>query len=68
MNKTRETDNKDKSASEYKRRLKMVLKSELISRDKMLTINTWAVLVLRYGDDILKWITDELKNMDRKSR
>lgn len=34
----------------------------------MLAINTWAVSVPRYGADILKWIKDELKNMDRKSR
>ena len=51
-----------------RRRLKLVLKSKLNGRDKILAINTWAVSVLRYRADILKWIKDELKNMDRKLR
>ncbi len=68
MDKIKETDMKDKFASEYKRRLKLVLKSKLNGRNKILAINTWAVSVLRYGAGILKWTKDELKKMDRKSR
>lgn len=37
MDKIRENDMKDKVASEYKRRLKLVLKPNLNSRDKILT-------------------------------
>ena len=33
-----------------------------------MTINTWVVSVIRYGAGILKWNTDELKSLDRKTR
>lgn len=68
LDEIKETSTKDKFASEYKWRLKMVLKSKLNSRNKILAINTWAVSVLRYGTGILKWTPDALKNMDRKSK
>lgn len=59
---------KEKFASEYKRKSKLVLKSNLNGRNKILVIKKWAVSGLRYGADILKWTTEELKNMDRKLR
>ena len=68
IDKIKETEMKDKFAGEYKRRLKLVLKSKLNGKNKILAINTWAVSVLRYGAGILKWTSDELKNTDRKSR
>ena len=68
IDKIKETEMKDKFASEYKRRLKLVLKSKLNGKNKILAINTWAVSILRYGAGILKWTTNELKSMDRKSR
>lgn len=40
-------DMKDKFASEYNRRLKLVLKSRLIGRNKISGINTWAATVLK---------------------
>ena len=67
MDKIKETEMKDKFASEYKRRLKLVLKSKLNGKNKILAINTWAVSVWRYGAGILKWTTNELKSMGRKS-
>ena len=33
-----------------------------------MTINTWAMSVLRYGAKILKWNTTELKSLDRKTQ
>ena len=68
FDKIKETEMKGKFAAEYKRRLKLVLKSKLNGKNMVLAINTWAVSVLRYGAGILKWTTNELKNMDRKSR
>ena len=50
-----------------KRGSKFFLKSKLNGRNKVLAINTWAASVLRYGAGILKWKTDEMKNMDRRS-
>ena len=34
----------------------------------ILVINAWDVSVTRYGADILKWATDELKNVNIKLR
>ena len=42
MYKIEEKEMKDKFASEYKRRLKLVLKSKLNGKNKILAINTWA--------------------------
>ena len=33
-----------------------------------MAVNTWAVSVMRYGAEILKWNTDELKSLDRWTR
>lgn len=61
MDKIKETDMKDKFASKYERRLKLVITSKSIDRNRILAINTCAVSVLRYGTRILKWTTDELR-------
>ena len=68
LDKLKERHMKDKLTSEYKRRFKLVLKSKLNGKNKILAINTRAVPVLRYGAGILKWTTTELKSLDRKSR
>ena len=33
-----------------------------------MVVNIWAVSVMRYGARILKWNTDELKSLDRRTR
>ena len=33
-----------------------------------MAVNTWAVFVMRYGAEILKWNTDELKSLNRRTR
>ena len=33
-----------------------------------MSVNTWAVSVMRYGAGILKWNTDELKSLDGRTR
>ena len=68
LDKLKERHMKDKLTSEYKRRFKLVLKSKLNGKNKILAFNTWAVPVLRYGAGIPKWTTTELKSLDRKSR
>ena len=50
------------------RRLKAVLKSKVNRRNKILTVNTWAVSVLRYGAGILKWNNNEIAKLDRRTR
>ena len=55
---------KEKFSKEYLRRLKLILRSKLNGRNKIMAVKTWAVLVMRYGAGILIWNTDELKSLD----
>ena len=57
---------KIKVTAEYKRRLTLILKSKLNGKNKIQAINTWAVVVIRYGAGIINWKVDELKKMDRR--
>ena len=33
-----------------------------------MAVNTWAVSVMRYGKETLKWNADELKNLNKRKR
>ena len=57
---------KFKVTTEYYRRVKKVLRSQLHGRFTFRAINTWAVPLLRYGAGIINWRKDELKNIDIK--
>ena len=46
---------KIKVIAEYKRRLRLILKSKLNGKNKIHAINTWAVALLRYGTGIINW-------------
>ena len=59
---------KDKTRSEYLRRVKKVLKSGLDGNSIIQAINTWAVPVLRYGAGIVDWPVADLRDLDRKTR
>ena len=48
--------------------LRLILRLKLNGRNKIMAVNTWAVSVMRYGAGILKWNTDELKSLDRRTR
>ena len=48
--------------------VKTDIKLKLTERNKVMAVNTWAVSVMRYGAGILKWNTDELKSLDRRTR
>ena len=50
----KEQEMKDKSRNEYFRKTKLILKSKLNGRNKIMVLNTWAVSILRYGAGILK--------------
>ena len=64
----KEQQMKDKFRNEYFRREKLILKSKLKGRNKIMVLNTWAVSILRYGVRIIKWNKNELQEMDRKIR
>ena len=64
----KEKEMKEKFSKEYLGRLKLILRSKLNGRNKIMAVNTWAVSVMRYGGGILKWNTDKLKSLDRGTR
>ena len=68
LDKIKETDMKEKITKEYKRSQRWILKSKLNGRNKVTTINTWAVAIFRYGTGIIQWKASELEDLDRKSR
>jgi hypothetical protein len=59
---------KERLKQENRRRLRMILKSELKARNKITAIGVLAVPVLRYSFGIINWRTEELKQIDRKTR
>ena len=62
----KEMKSKVSLSTEYYRRVKKVLKSQLHGQFAFRAINTWAVPVLRYGAGVINWRIDELKNIDIK--
>ena len=68
LDKIKENEMKEKTIKEYKQRLKLVLKSKLDGKNKITSINAWAVAVFRHGAGILQWKESELRDVDRKSR
>ena len=64
----KEKEMKDLLSKEYKRRLKLVLKTKLSGKNKIMAANTWAVAILRYSAGLVEWKTDELNELDRKTR
>ena len=50
----KEQEMKVKSRNEYFRRAKLILKSKLNGRNKIMALDTWAVSIMRYDAGILK--------------
>ena len=59
---------KKRLIKEYKKKLRLILRSKLNGRKKVTAINTWAVAIFRYGAGILSWRVHELNSLDRKTR
>ena len=51
LDKIKETVIKEKITKEYKRRQRLILKSNLNGRNKVTAINIWAVAIFRYGEE-----------------
>ena len=66
--KIKEKETKEKFSKECLLRFRLILRSKLNGRNKIIAVNTWAVSVMRYRAGILKWNTDELKSIDRRTR
>jgi len=60
----KEKEMKDLFTKEYKRRMKLVSKSKLSGKNKIMAANTWAVAILRYSACVVEWKIDELKVLD----
>ena len=50
---------------EYKRRLRLILRSKLNGKNKIRAKNSWAVAIMRYGAGVLEWRFYELKELER---
>ena len=48
--------------------LRLILRLKLNGRNKIMAVNTWAVSVMRCSAGILKWNSEKLKNLDRRTR
>ena len=59
---------KSQVSTEYIRRLRLILKSHLNSRNLITAINSRAVPIIKYTAGILDWNVDEVQNLDRKTR
>ena len=59
---------KDKTKTEYLRRVRRVLQSKLNGGNTIGAINTWAVSLVRYTAGIISWRKDELEAVDRKTK
>jgi ElaB/YqjD/DUF883 family membrane-anchored ribosome-binding protein len=59
---------KERLEQEYRKRLRMILKSELNARNKITAIGALAVPVLRYSFGIINWRMEEIKEIDRITR
>ena len=59
---------KEKIRKEYYRRIRLILKSELNSANKMGAINTLAVPVVTYSFNIINWTIADIHRLDRKTR
>ena len=64
--KTKENEMKEIFSKEYLRRTKLIMRSKLKGRNKIMAV--WAVSLMRYGASILGWNTNELQKLDRKTR
>ena len=59
---------KGKIQKQYKRRVKLVLKSKLNARNKIAAVNTPAVPVIVYSYGIINLKLDEIQDLDRMTR
>ena len=59
---------KEKITTEYIRRVKMILKSQLNSKNKIQAINSLAIPTISYSFGIIDWAQHEINKIDTKTR
>ena len=58
--KIKESKMKENFQRENLRRTRLIMKSRLNGRSKMIVVNTWAISLMRYGAAIVKWTKTNL--------
>ena len=64
----KQVEMKDKIQKEYLRRTRKLLETKLSCRNLIKGIDTWAVLFVGYLRPFLKWVREELKQTDQRTR
>ncbi|XP_044766265.1 uncharacterized protein LOC123322386 [Coccinella septempunctata] len=64
----RHKENKDHTKEELLRRIRLILKSQLSAKNKIMAINIWAIPPLTYTAGVLSWSKTELQQIDQKIR
>ena len=59
---------KTKLKKEYYRRIRLILKTELSAKNKMIAITSLAVPVIQYSLEIIKWTQKEIRKLDTQTR
>ena len=59
---------KEKIRKEYYRRIRLMVKTELNSKNRNAAINTLAIPVVQYNYSIIDWNLLDLQRLDRKTR
>ena len=60
--------NKEKVRKEFYRRVRATLQTELNARNKIMAINSLAILTVTYSFNVLNWTMSEIKRLDIKVR
>ena len=66
LDRLKEEEMKTTFQKEYFRRVRLIMQSKLNGRNKIKSINTWAVSLVSYGAGIIIWKKAELESMDKK--
>ena len=64
----KENEMKEVFSKEYLRRTKLIMRSKLNGRNKIIAVNIWAVSLVGCGAGILGWNANEQQHLDRKTR
>jgi len=64
---TRHKEIKERLKKEYTKRLRMILKSEMNAKNKIIAIGALVVPVLRYSFGIINWRLAEIRKIDRET-
>jgi hypothetical protein len=68
LNTNKHSEMKTSIKQEYCKRVRAVLQSELSAKNKITSINSLAIPVIRYSGGIIHWNKTELQEMDIKTR